>query len=81
MTSQPRRPDKPRALPNMSPPRDGEVAKAGMVLVCFAEDLGCVHDAQARAPDGRRIDSEILRDYLGMPGQPQRYTIVIVGPK
>ncbi len=73
--------DKPRALPNMPPPHDAELARAGMVLVCFSEDLGCVHNAQARAPTGRRIESEILRDYLGMPGKPQRYTIVIVAPK
>jgi 4-amino-4-deoxy-L-arabinose transferase-like glycosyltransferase len=73
--------DKPRALPDMLPPRESDVARAGMVLVCFAEDLGCVHNAQTRAPTGRRIDSEILRDYLGMPGKPQRYTILIVAPK
>jgi hypothetical protein len=73
--------DKPRALPGMRAPEDAQLAKAGMALVCFSEDLPCVHDAQTHASTGRHIESEIVRDYLGMPGKPQRYSIVIVAPK
>jgi 4-amino-4-deoxy-L-arabinose transferase-like glycosyltransferase len=73
--------DKPRALPDMPTRSEAELAQAGMALVCFAEDLGCVHAALAGAPKGRRIESEIVRDYIGMVGKPQRYTITIVPPR
>jgi 4-amino-4-deoxy-L-arabinose transferase-like glycosyltransferase len=73
--------DRPRALPDMAPPSGVELARSGMVLVCFAEDGGCVHEAERRAPARRRIEAEIARDYLWMPGKPQRYTIVIVPPR
>jgi 4-amino-4-deoxy-L-arabinose transferase-like glycosyltransferase len=73
--------DRPRALPDMLPPGEAELAQTGMVLVCFSEDLACFHSAQARAPSARRTESEIVRDYLGMSGKPQRYTIVIVPPR
>jgi hypothetical protein len=73
--------DKPRALPALVGPGPAELARAGMVLVCFAEDLACVHTAVAQAPGARRIESEIARDYLGMPGKPQRYNFLIVAPK
>jgi 4-amino-4-deoxy-L-arabinose transferase-like glycosyltransferase len=73
--------DRPRALPDMAPPSDLELAQSGMALVCFAEDTGCVHEAESRAPTGRRIEAEILRNYWRMPGKPQRYTIVIVPPR
>ncbi len=42
--------DKPRALPDMPQPSAAELAKAGMALVCFAEDGVCVHAAEALAP-------------------------------
>jgi 4-amino-4-deoxy-L-arabinose transferase-like glycosyltransferase len=73
--------DQPRALPNMPAPTDAELAKAGMVLVCFSEDLACVHASQARAPKAIRIESDILRNYFGLTGKPQRYTITIVPPQ
>ncbi|HEY1309420.1 MAG TPA: hypothetical protein VGF02_00600, partial [Pseudolabrys sp.] len=73
--------DKPRALPDMLPPTDTELSQAGMALVCFSEDLPCVHATRARGPNGRRIESDIVRNYLGIPGKPQRYTIFIVPPR
>ena len=73
--------DRPRALPDMAQPSAAELARSGMALVCFAEDLGCVHAAEARAPNGRRIESEITRNYWGIAGKPQRYTIFIVPPR
>ncbi len=73
--------DKPRALPDMAQPSADELAHSGMALVCFAEDAGCVHAAEQRAPNGRRIETEIVRNYWGMAGKPQRYTIIIVPPR
>ncbi len=73
--------DRPRALPDMVPPDAAELARGGMAVVCFAEDLGCVHAAEQRAPNARRIESDILRNYWGMAGKPQRYTIFIVPPR
>jgi 4-amino-4-deoxy-L-arabinose transferase-like glycosyltransferase len=73
--------ERPRALLDMAQPSGAELARSGMALVCFAEDLACVHAAEARAPAARRIESEIVRNYLRMPGKPQRYTIVIVPPR
>jgi hypothetical protein len=35
----------------------------------------------AQAPNARRIEREIVREYFGMLGKPQRYTIFIVTPK
>jgi 4-amino-4-deoxy-L-arabinose transferase-like glycosyltransferase len=73
--------DKPRALPDMAQPSADELAHSGMALVCFAEDPGCVHAAEQRAPTGRRVETDIVRNYWGMPGKPQRYTIIIVPPR
>ena len=73
--------DRPRALLDVLPPSDAELSQGGMALVCFAEDLGCVHTAQARAPKGRRLERNIERNYLGLPGKPQGYMVVIVPPR
>jgi hypothetical protein len=73
--------DRPRALPGMAQPDATELARDGMAQVCFAQDAGCVNAAQARSPDSRRVETDIVRNYLGMPGKPQSYTIFIVAPK
>ena len=52
-----------------------------MAIVCFAEDAGCRNKASAQAAAGRRIETEIVRNFLGFPGKPQRYTIFIVPPR
>jgi 4-amino-4-deoxy-L-arabinose transferase-like glycosyltransferase len=75
---------RPRALPDLPQPSDAELAKSGMVLVCFAEDLNCRQAADAlaaRIGPSRRIESEIVRNYLRFSGKPQRYTILIVPPR
>ncbi len=65
----------------MPQPSDAELAQSGMVLVCFAEDSNCRRAAATRAPGGRNIESDIVRNFLGFAGKPQRYTIVIVPPR
>jgi hypothetical protein len=76
--------ERPRALPDMPQPSDAELAKSGMALVCFADDANCRQAADAlaaRIGPSRRIESEIVRNYLGFAGKPQRYTILIVPPR
>jgi 4-amino-4-deoxy-L-arabinose transferase-like glycosyltransferase len=73
--------DQPRALPDVAQPSAAELAHSGMALVCFAEDIACVHTAEARAPTGSRIESEIVRNTLSVQGKSQRYTILIVPPR
>lgn len=73
--------DRPRALPGMPPPDAAVLKASGMVLLCFAEDTSCVSLARAHNPDGGVMTTEIWRRYWGVPGKPQRYSIVIVPPR
>ena len=73
--------DRPRALADMPQPDAAGLARSGMAIVCFAEDAGCRNKASAQAAGGRRIETEIVRNFLGFPGKPQRYTIFIVPPR
>src|ERR1035437_7763998 len=76
--------DRPRALPGLPAPSEAQLAQSGTVLVCFAEDANCRQAADAlaaRIGPSRRIESEIVRNYLSFPGKPQRYTILIVPPR
>jgi len=62
---------------------DAQLAESGMALVCLA-DGDSVASAVARAardPASKRIDVEIRRDFLGIPGQPQSYVIFIFPPQ
>ncbi|MGA2568181.1 MAG: glycosyltransferase family 39 protein [Pseudolabrys sp.] len=73
--------ERPRALTDMPQPDAAELARSGMVIVCFAEDTGCRDKAKAQGSTGRRVETEIVRNFLRFPGKPQRYTIVIVPPR
>jgi hypothetical protein len=73
--------DRPRALPEMPPPDAAELAHSGQVIVCFAEDENCKSKANAQNGDARRVETEIVRNFLRFPGKPQRYTILIVPPR
>jgi len=73
--------ERPRALTDMPPPDAAELARSGMAIVCFAENAGCRSNASAQAATGRRTETEIVRNFLGFPGKPQRYTIFIVPPR
>jgi hypothetical protein len=72
--------DRPRALPDMPQSDAAGLARSGLAIVCFAEDAGCRNKASAQAATGRRVETEIVRNFLGFPGNPQRYTIYIVPP-
>jgi len=76
--------DAPRALPKLPPPRASEVAQAGVVLVCFAQDAPCnatIAEKAAAQGGGRTSTTTIVRDLLGIPGKPQAYTVIIVPPR
>ncbi len=70
--------DRPRVLADTPPPDAAELARSGQVIVCFAEDSACRGSAPAAA---RRIETEIVRNFLRFPGKPRRYTIFIVPPR
>jgi hypothetical protein len=76
--------DHPRALTDMPPPDAGELARGGAVYVCFGDDQGCRREAAGRAVQvagSRTVESTIMRAFLRTPGQPQRYTLVVVPPQ
>jgi 4-amino-4-deoxy-L-arabinose transferase-like glycosyltransferase len=70
--------DRPRVLTAMPAPDPAELVRGGKAIVCFAEDTGC----QSQAPAGAtRVVTDIVRNFLRVPGRPQRYTIFIVPPR
>lgn len=76
--------DRPRALTDMPPPDPAELARSGAVYVCLAQDQGCrlkAAELAAKVPGSRTIESSILRAFLRTPGQPQRYTLILVPPQ
>ncbi|MGH6684441.1 MAG: glycosyltransferase family 39 protein [Pseudolabrys sp.] len=73
--------DRPHALPEMPPPAPAVLARSGQAIVCFAEDTGCRDKAGAQGAASRRVENEIVRNFLRFPGKPQRYTIFIVPPR
>lgn len=72
--------ERPRVLADMPPPDATELRRDGMAIVCFADDAGCRDRAAAQSPAARRVETEIVRNFLRFPGKPQRYTIFIVPP-
>ncbi|HTQ83624.1 MAG TPA: glycosyltransferase family 39 protein [Pseudolabrys sp.] len=73
--------ERPRALLDLPPPGASELARAGAVYVCFAEDAGCRDQAAAKSNAARRVETEITRNFFRIAGQPRRYTIFIVPPQ
>ncbi len=73
--------ERPRVLTEMPQPDAAELARSGMAIVCFAGDTGCLDRAGAAAAASRRVETEIVRNFLRFPGKPQRYTIIIVPPR
>jgi hypothetical protein len=72
--------DHPQVLTEMPAPDATELRQAGRAIVCFAEDASCRAIGAAQA-GGRRVETEIVRNFLRFPGKPQRYTIFIVPPQ
>jgi hypothetical protein len=76
--------DWPRTSPVESASNEARLAQSGMALVCLADETNWIDAAAnwaARNPASRRIDVNIARNFLGIPGQPQDYVIFIVPPQ
>jgi hypothetical protein len=76
--------DWPRTLPGGPALSDAQLSRSGIALINLADDEKWVHAAATRAardPASRRTDLEITRNFLGVPGQPQRYVIFIIPPQ
>jgi hypothetical protein len=85
----------PLGEPQFAPWIDTQrIAREGIVLVCYSRDdlVGgrtCVHKPvidrieaiRARSPAGHRVEVEIIRTYLGVPGQAARYLIFTLPPQ
>jgi hypothetical protein len=59
------------------------LARSGMALVCRVGEPEWEYAAAARAArsaGSRRVDVELTRSFLGIPGTPQRYAIFIIPP-
>ncbi|MDQ2954006.1 MAG: glycosyltransferase family 39 protein, partial [Pseudomonadota bacterium] len=63
---------------------DARIAREGIVAICRARDPSCIRAMNAlaaRSPAGRRSEIEVARNFLGMPGAPERYLIVTMPPR
>lgn len=75
--------DRPQALPGLperSPPR---LRTHGVALVCNVKEDGCTERSNGIASlnsASRKIEIELVRNYFGIAGQPQRYLIFVIPP-
>jgi hypothetical protein len=58
-----------------------QVARDGMAIVCSANDTACRASAQQKGVPARQVEVETARYYLGIPGKPERYVILIIPPR
>jgi 4-amino-4-deoxy-L-arabinose transferase-like glycosyltransferase len=74
--------ERPRALTGMPEPSASELARAGYVWLCLAEDGVCRIEAEARFGSAAKlVETQIVRNFFRFAGKPQRYRIYIVPPK
>lgn len=73
--------DRPRALTHLPQPSAANILENGVVVVCFAEDTNCRAAALARNPAAKLIETDIVRNFMGIAGKPQRYMILIIPPR
>jgi 4-amino-4-deoxy-L-arabinose transferase-like glycosyltransferase len=63
---------------------EARIARDGIVLFCPMRENLCMKALDKRvadAPQGRRVEVTISRDFLGMAGPPERYVIVAIPPQ
>ena len=75
--------DRPLALPGLPERPPVWLRSSGISLVCEADDDGCIVQSSriaASNPASRTTEIKLVRNYWGIPGQPQRYVIFLVPP-
>ena len=75
--------DRPQALPGLPERPPARLRSSGASLVCEGTDDGCIAQSSRIAalnPASRTTKIELVRNYWGIPGQPQRYVIFLVPP-
>jgi len=74
--------DRPHALPRLQE-RPRGARRSGVALICGATDDACTMQASQIAnldPASRKLQIELIRNYLGISGQPQAYLVFTVPP-
>jgi hypothetical protein len=82
-------PDRPSTFeivtPALTPWTDeAQIARQGILLYCPVAEIRCMDALNRRAaaaPQGRRVEADISRTFLGIPGPVTRYAIVAVSPQ
>jgi hypothetical protein len=82
-------PDRPSTFeivtPALTPWTDeARIARQGILLYCPVAEIRCMDALNRRAataPQGRRVEVDISRTFLGIPGPVTRYAIVAVPPR
>jgi 4-amino-4-deoxy-L-arabinose transferase-like glycosyltransferase len=60
------------------------INEQGIALVCASEETDCMNAVAAlasRLSRGKRSEIELARNYLGVAGKPERYSIITVPPQ
>ena len=81
--------DRPSTLDVLHPRRtpwadEARIARQGIALVCAVEETDCMNAVDAlasRLSRGKRIEIELARNYLGVAGKPEHYSIITVPPQ
>jgi len=76
-------PSRPDALPGTGLRQTLRLAQFGAALVCFSEETACIDSSSqiaSRNPASRKLEIQLVRNYLGLPGRPQGYVIYVVPP-
>ena len=76
--------DRPQALLGLPQPEAYRLRDSGMVLICYAEESGCVSKASAGAalnPKSRKIETQIVSSFYGLTGSSQKYVIFVIPPE
>jgi hypothetical protein len=74
----------PETRPAITASTEAQLTQSGMALVCLADQTDWVRAAAARAarnPASQRIDITLVRNFMGITGQLQRYVIFIIPPQ
>jgi len=76
--------DKPRALmEGLAEPREAHLRQAGMVLLCYAEDVACLNQAKRRAGAASSTTTQIAisQKSWGKVLPSRSYTMIVVPPR